>query len=114
MLHKPSREFTFTNIINTNGLYLTDDGKDIQYKFKMINKGDGTLLNLYQENEYLMGPDQAVMCMEIAYSFIRLFNKATKHFYYGDILKTARTYFFKIAPDQTNLQHEWLFRFKEG
>ena len=107
-------EFTFTNIINIAGLELTEDARDIKFKFKMINKSMGTLLNLYTENEYLMGQDQAILCMEIAYSFLRLMNKATKQVYFGDTLTIARNYFFKITPDQSNLQHEWLFRFKEG
>ena len=106
--------FTFSNIINLNGLVLMDDGRDIKYKFKMINQSTGTLLNLYQENEYFVGPDQAVLCMEIAYSFLRLMNKTTKHIYPGDVLRSAREHFYTITPDQGNLQHEWLFRFKEG
>jgi hypothetical protein len=61
--------FTFSHIIDLNGLVLMDDGRDIKYKFKMINQSTGTLLNLYQENDYFMGPDQAILCMEIAYSF---------------------------------------------
>ena len=107
-------DFTFSNIINTNGLELTEDARDIKYKFKMINKSTGTLLNLYTDNEYLMGQDQHILCMEIAYSFLRLMNKSTKNVYFGDTLAIARKYFFKITPDQSNLQHEWLFRFKEG
>lgn len=107
-------EFTFKNIINTNGLVLTDDGRDIKFKFKLINKSVGTLLQLYSENEYLIGEDQAILTMEIAYSFLRLINKASKQIYFGDLLTIARQYFFNISPDQSNLQHEWLFRFKEG
>jgi len=62
-------EFTFKNIINTSGLVLTDDGRDIKFKFKLINKSVGTLLQHYTDNEYLMGEDQSILAMEIAYSF---------------------------------------------
>jgi hypothetical protein len=41
-------------------------------------------------------------------------NKTTKHVYPGDLLRSARNHFGTITPDQGNLQHEWLFRFKEG
>ena len=52
--------------------------------------------------------------MEMAYSFLRLLNKATKHVYHGDMYQMARQQFQDISKDHGNLQHEWLFRFKEG
>jgi len=62
--------------------------------------------------------------MEIAYSFLRLINKATKHVYHGEMLNMARTGFTMLKPSRKTreenqealktVQHRWLFKFKEG
>lgn len=108
-------DFTFTFIINPKAIIMDEDEKSLKHPFKMIDKHPDELLQLYQENEYFMGADQQIMCMEMAYSFLGLINRASKNLYYGDMLRIAREYFFKrITKDTSNLQHELLFKFKEG
>lgn len=80
----------------------------------MINQDKRELLTMYNANEYYLGAEQGILLMEMAYSFLRLLNKATKHVYHGDMLRICRTHFKDIHEPNPNLQHEWLFRFKEG
>jgi hypothetical protein len=107
-------DFTMKNIINKESLIMDKETKSLKYEFKMIDQNDSTLMRLFQENVYLLGGDQQIMCMEIAYSFLRLINKATKHMYYGDMLRIAQTAFCNIDTDDSELQHDCLFKFREG
>lgn len=109
--------FTLSNIINTQALVLSNKDEDqtsLKYPFKMIKISNEKLLNDYNRNEYYLGAEQQVLLMEIAYSFLRLLNKATKHVYHGEMLSMCKSNWGKIEPDFGNLQHEWLFKFNQG
>jgi hypothetical protein len=76
---------------------------------------------MYNSNEYYLGAEQGILLMEMAYSFLRLLNKASKHVYTGDLYRLCRQHWKDISGEPGklkaqfgDLQHEWLFRFKEG
>lgn len=125
--------FIFTYIINQDGLVLNDavqnsggfnnsaDTQGLQFKFRMIHQNRREMITMYNANEYYLGPEQGILLMEIAYSFLRLLNKSTKHLFSYDLYKLCTTHFNDVSPNPGKLKKEWghlqyenLFRFKEG
>ena len=107
-------EFMFKFIINPEGLLMADDFAGLQFQFKIIGNSRRELLSMYNANEYYRDPEQGILLMELAYSFLRLFNKATKHCYPGNLLKSARLHFEQIHDDNPAVQYELIAKFKEG
>ena len=120
-------DFIFKNLINTQVLqknYDNDGEYNLRFAFQMISHTQEQLTDMYENNEYFLGAQQSMMVSEIAYSFLRLLNKATRHVYHGDILKICRKSFSLLIPmfnsadvnrETKNLiQHELLFKYAEG
>lgn len=62
---------------------------------------------MYNANEYYVGPEQGILLMEMAYSFLRLLNKATKHVFPYELFKLCRNHFKDISEDPGKLRDEW-------
>jgi len=106
---------------NSSGYNSGSDAQGLQFKFRMIHQNRREMITMYNANEYYLGPEQGILLMEIAYSFLRLLNKSTKHLFSYDLYKLCKAHFSDISPDPEKLKAEWgplqhenLFRFKEG
>lgn len=120
--------FVFNFVINKESLKANqeaDPERYLKFTFQMVNQPNEVLQQLFDDNEYFVGTQQGMMLMEIAYSFLRLINKATKHVYNGDMLKNARKSFQNLMStkraadtvevlDKLDVQHHQLFSFSEG
>lgn len=119
--------FVFSHVINVDTLKQNADAdpeRYLKFKFQMVNQPNEVIQQIFDDNEYFVGTQQGIMLMEIAYSFLRLINKATKHVYNGDMLRMARLCFQKLMTTKRNtdnivaekpeVQHHWLFEIEEG
>lgn len=92
-------DFVFSKIINEAALD-ANDGVDQErldkFFFQMINRENSVLQGMFENNDYYVGIQQDILLMEVAYSFLRLINKATKHVYDGHMLKLGREHFGKL------------------